>query len=56
MIGDTDVDVLTARSCGALSIGCTFGLKPHSLTDAPPDHLAHTPTDWLKILGIADAD
>jgi phosphoglycolate phosphatase len=52
MIGDTDVDVLTARNCGARSIGCTFGLKPHSLADAPPDHLAHTPTDWLSILGI----
>jgi phosphoglycolate phosphatase len=52
MIGDTDVDVLTARYCGARSIGCTFGLKPHSLADAPPDHLAHTPTDWLSILGI----
>ncbi len=47
MIGDTDVDVLTARNCGARSIGCTFGLKPHSLADAPPDHLAHSPTDWL---------
>jgi phosphoglycolate phosphatase len=52
MIGDTDVDVLTARNCGARSIGCTFGLKPHSLEDAPPDHLAHTATDWLRILGI----
>ena len=52
MIGDTDVDVLTARNCGARSIGCTFGLKPHSLEDAPPDHLAHTAADWLRILGI----
>jgi phosphoglycolate phosphatase len=52
MVGDTDIDVLTARNCGARSIGCTFGLKPHSLTDAPPDHLAHTPTDWLRILEI----
>jgi phosphoglycolate phosphatase len=52
MIGDTDIDVLTARNCGARSIGCTFGLKPHSLVDAPPDHLADTPEDWLKILGI----
>jgi phosphoglycolate phosphatase len=52
MIGDTDVDVLTARNTGAVSIGCTFGLKPHSLTAAPPDHLAHTATDWLHILGI----
>jgi phosphoglycolate phosphatase len=52
MIGDTDVDVLTARSSGARSIGCAFGLKPHSLIDAPPDHMAHSPTDWLQILGI----
>jgi phosphoglycolate phosphatase len=55
MIGDTDVDVLTARNCGARSIGCTFGLKPHSLEDVPPDHLAHRPTEWLQILGIAQA-
>jgi phosphoglycolate phosphatase len=52
MIGDTDIDVLTARNCGARSIGCTFGLKPHSLADAPPDYLADAPTDWLQILGI----
>jgi phosphoglycolate phosphatase len=53
MIGDTDVDVLTARNCGARSIGCTFGLKPHSLIDVPPDYLAHTPADWLPHLGIS---
>ena len=52
MIGDTDVDVLTARNCGARSIGCAFGLKPHSLVDVPPDHLAQSPTDWLSILNI----
>jgi phosphoglycolate phosphatase len=55
MIGDTDIDILTARNCSARSIGCTFGLKPHSLADAPPDHLAHTPTDWLQILGLNPA-
>jgi phosphoglycolate phosphatase len=52
MIGDTDTDVLTARNCGAHSIGCTFGLKPHSLADVPPDHLADAPADWLRILSI----
>ena len=52
MIGDTDIDVLTARNCGARSIGCAFGLKPHSLADAPPDHLADSPEDWLRILNI----
>jgi phosphoglycolate phosphatase len=52
MIGDTDTDVLTARNSGAGSIGCTFGLKPRSLADVPPDYLADAPTDWLRILGI----
>jgi phosphoglycolate phosphatase len=52
MIGDTDTDVLTARNCGARSIGCTFGLKPHSLIDVPPDHLASSPATWLKLLTI----
>jgi phosphoglycolate phosphatase len=55
MIGDTDTDILTARNCGARSVGCTFGFKPNSLADAPPDHLAHSPADWLHILDIAPA-
>jgi phosphoglycolate phosphatase len=50
MIGDTDIDILTARNCGARSIGCTFGFKPHSLADASPDHLAHTAADWPRLL------
>ncbi len=52
MVGDSDIDILTARNCGTRSIGCTFGLAPHTLAAAQPDHLAHTPTDWLAILGI----
>jgi phosphoglycolate phosphatase len=52
MVGDTDIDILTARNCGASSIGCTFGLAPHTLGAANPDYLAHTPTDWLTALGI----
>jgi phosphoglycolate phosphatase len=54
MIGDSHVDILTARNCGAQSIGCTFGLSPQSLATVTPDHLAHTPADWLTILGIAE--
>jgi phosphoglycolate phosphatase len=52
MIGDSDVDVLTARNTGASIIGCRFGLAPHSLADAPPDCLVDTPFEWLEALGI----
>lgn len=50
MIGDSDVDVLTARNCGAWAIGCTFGLAPHSLAAARPDGLSDTPADWPQTL------
>ncbi len=53
MIGDSDVDILTARNCGAQSIGCTFGLAPHTLAVAQPDALAHSPRDWPTLLGVA---
>ena len=50
MIGDSDVDILTARNCGAWAIGCTFGLAPHSLAAARPDALAHAPAEWPETL------
>ena len=49
MIGDSDVDVLTARNAGAWSMGCSFGLAPHTLEDTPPDCLADSPSDWPLI-------
>jgi phosphoglycolate phosphatase len=50
MIGDSDVDVLTARNCGAWAIGCAYGLAPHSLEAAAPDALANGPSDWPEAL------
>jgi len=52
MIGDSDVDILTARNCGARSLGCTFGLAPHTLAAAAPDFLADTPASWTSLLGL----
>jgi phosphoglycolate phosphatase len=52
MIGDSDIDILTARNCGALSIGCTFGLAPHSLAAAQPTLLANSAAEWPALLGI----
>ena len=50
MIGDSQVDVQTARNAGAWSIGCTFGLAPGSLEAIPPDVLVDSPSDWTAAL------
>ncbi len=52
MIGDSDVDILTAQNAGAYSIGCSYGLSPHSLEVAPPDVLIHKPADLMAVLGL----
>jgi phosphoglycolate phosphatase len=56
MIGDSQVDVLTARNAGAWSIGCTFGLAPGSLEVIPPDILVDSPVDWTAALSPAKID
>ena len=39
MIGDSEIDVQTARSAGAWAVGCRFGLAPHTLDAAEADCL-----------------
>jgi phosphoglycolate phosphatase len=56
MIGDSKVDILTARNCGARSIGCSYGLSPHSLVAAAPDVLVASASEWSAVLGqVANA-
>jgi len=50
MIGDSQVDVQTARNAGAWAIGCTFGLAPGSLDAIPPDVLVDSPAEWTVAL------
>jgi len=50
MIGDSQVDVETARNAGAWCLGCTFGLAPEGLTGTPPDVLVDSPADWTSAL------
>jgi len=52
MIGDTDIDVLTARAAGTRSVGCLFGLAPHSLEAARPDFLVDSPLEWMQVVGV----
>jgi phosphoglycolate phosphatase len=37
MVGDSAVDVLTARNAGALACGVNWGFRPDSFAEAPPD-------------------
>jgi phosphoglycolate phosphatase len=39
MVGDSSVDIQTARNAGVRSCGVTWGLKPESLADPAPDIL-----------------
>ena len=53
MIGDSHVDVETARGAGTLSLGCTFGLSPHTLAAAHPDLSVDHASQWPAALNLA---
>ena len=53
MIGDSQVDVETARNAGAWSVGCTFGFGPQTLIDIPPDVLVDSAAEWAQALNPA---
>jgi phosphoglycolate phosphatase len=54
IIGDSDIDVLTARNSGIYSVGVTYGLAPHTLQDAPPDVLIDHPSELALVLGARE--
>jgi len=57
MIGDSQVDLQTARNAGVWSVGCTFGFGNDTITGAPsefqPDILVDSPLDWTAALSPA---
>jgi len=53
MIGDSDVDILTARRAQTWAIGCRYGLSSHKVESIPSDYLADFPQDWISALDAA---
>ncbi len=46
MVGDSVVDVLTARNAGAYVIGCQYGLSSHTLDTVVADCMVDAPSEW----------
>jgi phosphoglycolate phosphatase len=50
MIGDSSVDILTARRAGTWVIGCKFGLSSQTVESIPSDCLVDTAEEWADAL------
>jgi len=49
-IGDSDVDVLTAKNAGMTCVACAWGYRPESvLVPLKPEYLIHFPHELLNI-------
>ncbi len=48
--GDSDVDILTAKNSGTLSVGCSWGFRPRKLLeDTGAEYIADKPSDILNM-------
>jgi phosphoglycolate phosphatase len=52
MIGDSSVDILTARRAGTWVIGCKFGLSSHTVESIPADCLVDNAAEWADALSL----
>ena len=48
LVGDSEVDIATARAAGTRVIGCSYGFAPDALLAAGPDAVAARPEDWAR--------
>ena len=53
MVGDSDVDIRTARAAGVCSCGVTWGFQPAACAAENPDVLIDRPDQLLKFLSAA---
>jgi phosphoglycolate phosphatase len=56
MVGDSSVDIMTARAAGAWSLGCRFGLSPHTVGQMEVKGLVDAVVDgaeeWPEALSV----
>jgi phosphoglycolate phosphatase len=50
MVGDSMIDVVTARNAGMFSVGVSYGFRPETLKLSPPDVLVDTPAELAEVL------
>jgi phosphoglycolate phosphatase len=50
MIGDSSVDISTARNAGIRAVGVGWGFKPESLDDPPADLIVHDIRELVESL------
>jgi phosphoglycolate phosphatase len=53
MVGDSGVDILTARNAGLWSVGVTYGFAPQTLEQVPPDVLVNSPAELALALTMS---
>lgn len=53
MIGDSNVDISTARNAGVRAVGVSWGFKPESLNDPPADSIVHDSAQLAECLRLA---
>lgn len=51
MIGDSGVDIQTARNAGVPSCGVAWGFQPEGFETVPPDYLIHEPNELVELIG-----
>jgi phosphoglycolate phosphatase len=53
MVGDSGVDIQTARNAGVVACGVSYGFQPETLVTNPPDFMIHAMGELAdKIVGI----
>jgi phosphoglycolate phosphatase len=55
LVGDSEIDVQTARNAGTWACGVTYGFGSHRLGEYPPDVLVDNLTELIPQLPVASS-